>query len=520
VSRVGERVTYGLAAARRDAHAVGRRARPRWLQHDDLSRRELGRPRVAPGTGRSETQRHHAVAARRSSVDLALMTLDILPFAALSVLYARGHGVGGIDAGAVGAFAVAAVAANATAGRYGRRVVASRPRRTAIRSLLAGYGAATVGVFAAALASRRPLDGLTAVLIWGLLPCWLSFATVLREQYAGASERVLIVGGGSIARRVTTYLASVSDSFELVGYVNEGARAATETPARDHAILGSLADLPAVVAAQRVDRVIVAFPGTNDQATVRAVRACDALGVTVDVVPRMFELFGPRARLATLGPYPVVRVERPIDHRRYARLTRVLELVAAAVLLLALAPVLVAIAMLVCVRDGRPVLFVQDRVGRYGRSFRIVKFRTMRTQPAQDDAVVGALIAGDTTAGDAVASIKAAGTARVTSVGAFLRRTSLDELPQLWNVLRGEMSLVGPRPLRRFELDTLEPWQQRRLLVRPGITGLWQVSGRSDVGWDERLEMDYSYVRHHSASADLRIIARTVVAVTSRRGAV
>jgi len=234
----------------------------------------------------------------------------------------------------------------------------------------------------------------------------------------------------------------------------------------------------------------------------------------------MFELFGPRARLATLGPYPVVRVERPIDHRRYARLTRLLELVAAAVLLLALAPVLVAIAMLVCVRDGRPVLFVQDRVGRYGRSFRIVKFRTMRVQPAQDDAVVDALIAGDTTAGDAVASIKAAGTARVTSVGAFLRRTSLDELPQLWNVLRGEMSLVGPRPLRRFELDTLEPWQQRRLLVRPGITGLWQVSGRSDVGWDERLEMDYSYVRHHSASADLRIIARTVVAVTSRRGAV
>jgi FlaA1/EpsC-like NDP-sugar epimerase len=206
---------------------------------------------------------------------VTLMVFDVLPFALLAALSVRAHALGGIDLRAIAAFAATVVAVNATVGRYVRSAGGLRPH--AIRSLLGGYAAATVGASAATLVGSQPLDGLELVLSWALLPFWLWLARALSDRHRVAAERVLIVGGGSIARGVSSYLASTSDAFELVGYINEGREAATEPPSGDYAILGSLADLPAVVAEQRVDRVIVAFPSAHDEATMRAVRACDAL---------------------------------------------------------------------------------------------------------------------------------------------------------------------------------------------------------------------------------------------------
>ena len=157
-------------------------------------------------------------------------------------------------------------------------------------------------------------------------------------------------------------------------------------------------------------------------------------------------------------------------------------------------PLLAGIAVAVKLEGRGPVLFRQERIGRHGRPFRILKFRTLAGDPPRDPA-------------DYLIS---AADPRITRVGAFLRRWSLDELPQLWNVLRGDMSIVGPRPTLRYQVERYDDLQRRRLEVPPGVTGWAQISGRNELSWPERIELDVWYVDHRSLSLDLRILAATL----------
>jgi Undecaprenyl-phosphate galactose phosphotransferase WbaP len=192
------------------------------------------------------------------------------------------------------------------------------------------------------------------------------------------------------------------------------------------------------------------------------------------------------------------------------------SLVAVAVLLVG-APVLLAVAMAVRLSSPGPILFSHERIGRHGRLFKALKFRTMRTD---GDAVLSRHLANDPAArGEWARDHKLANDPRVTGVGRFLRKSSLDELPQLWNVLRGEMSLVGPRPIVESEIWRYGNVFRPYTTVKPGITGLWQVSGRNDIGYDERVQLDEFYIRHWSLWLDVYIVAKTVVALMSRRGA-
>lgn len=193
----------------------------------------------------------------------------------------------------------------------------------------------------------------------------------------------------------------------------------------------------------------------------------------------------------------------------------VLERTACVLALLALSPLLLAIALAVRVDSSGPVLFRQLRVGQYGRTFRILKFRTMRVGA---DAELQQLL--DDRASEMTAYVKITDDPRITRLGRFLRATSLDELPQLANVVAGHMSLVGPRPQTPHESELYGVTDWRRLLVRPGITGLWQVSGRSDLSPTESLELDATYVRDWTPMMDLRLLLRTVKVVLTRRGAV
>jgi lipopolysaccharide/colanic/teichoic acid biosynthesis glycosyltransferase len=194
---------------------------------------------------------------------------------------------------------------------------------------------------------------------------------------------------------------------------------------------------------------------------------------------------------------------------------RALDLVAAVALVLLLAPLLLLLALIIKLDSPGPVLFRQPRVGRGRRHFLVAKFRTMQHGADHDvhrDYML-ALIESGTPAP------KLAGDARVTRFGAFLRRTSLDELPQLWNVVRGEMSLVGPRPFVLHEARQITGWAGRRLETTPGITGLWQVLGRNDIPFDEMVKLDYVYVTNWSLWWDLKILFQTVPVVLARRGA-
>jgi len=284
-------------------------------------------------------------------------------------------------------------------------------------------------------------------------------------------------------------------------------------------VLGGLRDLPALIATGGVERVLVAFTRHRDESVLATLRQCDLRGVEVEVVPRLFELVGLAPPTRNLGRVPLLGVPAagPAPVRR--ALKHGMDIAIAAVAGLLLLPLLALSVLAILIELGRPALFRQARAGRDGRPFTIWKLRTMPVRaepgpadvPAADDA--GLAIA------NLSAWLKSSGASEASRVGRVLRRFSLDELPQLWNVLRGDMSIVGPRPLPLIEAAGVEPRHRLRFSVRPGLTGLWQVMGRSDIPWPERMELDDSYVRHWSLALDLRILAATLRVVVRGLGA-
>jgi len=214
---------------------------------------------------------------------------------------------------------------------------------------------------------------------------------------------------------------------------------------------------------------------------------------------------------------------RPFDQARlgaalYALGKRTMDIIGAATLLIILLPFLALIGLAICLDSGFPMLYRAERVGRFGRPFTVVKFRSMRAGADSTAHIefVRSLMRGTATPCELY---KVANDRRITRLGGFLRRTSLDEVPQLWNVLRGEMSLVGPRPDVPYALSDYPDWMHRRLDVKPGITGLWQVSGRSRLSLQDMYRLDVDYVTRASLGFDLRILVRTVPAVLRREGA-
>jgi exopolysaccharide biosynthesis polyprenyl glycosylphosphotransferase len=235
--------------------------------------------------------------------------------------------------------------------------------------------------------------------------------------------------------------------------------------------------------------------------------------IRVSVIPRMFELHSWRSEMEELYGLPMAHLPPASTGLRSRVEKRVLDLAVAVPTVVVLLPLWVFVALAIKLDSPGPVFFRQDRTGEGGRSFRVLKFRTMTADAAQQR---GTLVAHQLSDGPL---FKMAADPRVTRVGALLRRTSLDELPQLFNVLRGEMSLVGPRPLPVEEAEQLDGAALDRLHVAPGITGLWQVSGRSDLTYADLQHLDSVYVRSWSLMWDLRIILATPAAVLGRRGA-
>jgi exopolysaccharide biosynthesis polyprenyl glycosylphosphotransferase len=421
--------------------------------------------------------------------------------------------------------------------------------------LVAGLSVLVLGLTGgyAGVASGRPVYGLGRLLIASALATWASWvlasilglqanlgqfsaalvllpvAGLLARRLVGRAharpERVVIVGTRAMAQRVVELTQRHREAgLEVVGCVDD---ATAEGWSSDLPLLGGVDDLRAVVADYEIERVIVAFAHRADDEVMGIVRRCADDGVRIDVVPRLFDVAGREPQISSLGGLALVNVSGPPGSRISDAIKRAIDIAVAGALLVATAPLMAGVALLVALDNGRPMLFKQKRVGRNGRIFEVLKFRTMTNAPSADGVAHLADMADEGgTAGfsdhemqEVVATIKAVGDARVTRAGRILRKTSLDELPQLWSVLRGDMSLVGPRPLRQFEVAALSGWQRQRQAVRPGVTGLWQVLGRSEVGWEERMGLDCSYALHWSVRCDLDILARTVPALLKRTGA-
>jgi exopolysaccharide biosynthesis polyprenyl glycosylphosphotransferase len=272
----------------------------------------------------------------------------------------------------------------------------------------------------------------------------------------------------------------------------------------------------AVSAAKRlgIDTVAVtASPGITPAALRNLAWELEDTGIGLIVAPALTDVAGPRIHITPVAGLPLLHVDTPELSGGAQAIKSVFDRGLATVVLVLLSPIMAAIALAVRLESGGPVLFRQVREGRGGEQFRIAKFRSMHV----DGAVrLRSALGRDPEPGEV---LKLRDDPRITKVGAFLRRTSLDELPQLLDVVRGDMALVGPRPLQPGEATFNGIDVGRRNRLKPGITGLWQVSGRSDLDWAERARLDSYYVENWSLISDLLILLRTIFAVFRRRGA-
>jgi exopolysaccharide biosynthesis polyprenyl glycosylphosphotransferase len=356
-------------------------------------------------------------------------------------------------------------------------------------------------------------------LFYGSLAFAIFYVSSLRAVYerstgallraAGYHRRAVIVGRGKHIADVAHALADAPHSpIEVVGYLSPSA-----LPANGLQSLGTLDDLEAALASVRIDEVIIADPDFPQDDAVELVDRCHRRGVSVRLAPSTMEILIHRAEFIPGQSVPLFELGPPVFEGVDFALKRTFDIVGATLLLVLLSPLLLMITLAVCVSSRGPVLFRSTRRGIGQRPFPCLKFRTMHTDAEERQADLEEL----NEASGALFKIR--DDPRLTPVGRLLRRFSLDELPQLVNVLRGEMSLVGPRPLPERDYEMLEDWHRKRYLVLPGITGLWQVSGRSELDFDDLVHLDFIYLESWSLALDLTILLKTLPAVLLRRGA-
>jgi exopolysaccharide biosynthesis polyprenyl glycosylphosphotransferase len=277
--------------------------------------------------------------------------------------------------------------------------------------------------------------------------------------------------------------------------------------------LGSIDELAPVISSMRVDEVIIADPDFPQDRMIDLVDQCHTRGVSVRVAPSTMEILMHRAEFVPGQSVPLFELKPPVFEGIDYAVKRTFDVVVAALVLILLSPLLLAMVIAVRVTSRGPVIYRSMRPGIGGAPFACFKFRTMYHDADQRQEDLESL--NEATG----ALFKIREDPRTTPVGRLLRRFSLDELPQLINVLRGQMSLVGPRPLPERDFERLEPWHLKRYLVLPGITGLWQVSGRAELDFDDLVRLDFLYLERWSVFLDLTILVKTIPAVFTRRGA-
>ncbi len=394
---------------------------------------------------------------------------------------------------------------------------ADRTRRPGLARIATALFQATVIALVFALADGQHFS--SYFIFYGTLFFATIYIATLRELHlrvsgwvldqAGYARRAVLVGSGKHIEEVARALADRSRSqVDIVGYIS-----LTPRPRNGLRSLGALPDLPTVLELEGVQEVIIADPDFPQDKAVELVDLCHQRGVTVQVAPSTMEILIDRAEFAPGHTVPLFTLRPPVFEGVDYAVKRTFDLVVACVGLIVLSPVFLAIAIAIRLSSRGPVIYRSARPGMAGKPFFCFKFRTMREHAEQIQDELEPLNELDG------ALFKIRDDPRLTKVGRLLRRFSLDELPQLVNVVRGEMSLVGPRPLPMRDFDRLEEWHKKRYLVLPGITGLWQVSGRAELDFDDLVRLDFLYLERWSIMLDLSILLKTIPAVLTRRGA-
>lgn len=448
-----------------------------------------------------------SLALVRGLVDLAILHRLLRPLPADPL----GGAVGALVAVAMTAFVLYAFGLYRRPGLYAGATMASEASR--------GFAALSVAPWLLLLSSvllRGDDVPLGFFIGFWLLSCLtVPVARVLVRRLvwprSGYAEPTLILGAGEVGHTLAEKIARHPEyNLEVLGFVD------SDVPPSGNGrvpIIGTMKDFEKLVERHGVRRVLIAFSQTSHEDFLEIVRICTDRGVRVNIVPRLFEVLSTEAVVDDVEGIPLLDVAQA-DLGRFDRaVKRAFDIVVGGTLLLLVLPVMAVVALLVKLDSRGPVFFRQERMGRGGRVFRIYKFRSMhvgaerlRRELEELNEYSGPMF-------------KIRNDPRVTRVGDFLRRWSIDELPQLINVVTGDMSLVGPRPLWVEEAVQCEGWTRKRLDITPGITGLWQVLGRSSIPFEEMVKLDYMYVTAWSLSWDIRLLMQTVPAILAKRGA-
>ena len=348
-----------------------------------------------------------------------------------------------------------------------------------------------------------------SIVFIGLLRASYDVVTADLLRIAGVRRHAVLVGDGDRVEYLTHVLGEARSgiAYDFVGAVGPSAE---RMPLP---FLGSVADLPQIFAERDLDELIVAEMDFDDKSLLDLVDLAHRRGVRVRVAPTTAELLTKRAEYVPGQGVPLFELRPPAFVGTDWLVKRAFDLGVSLLVVVVGLPIWIAIAIMIKLRSRGPVFFRDERVGLNERKFGMIKFRTMYADAPERQQRLEA----ENEAGGALFKVR--DDPRVTPFGRLLRRFSLDEVPQVLNVLRGEMSLVGPRPLPLRDYRLLEPWHRKRYLVLPGMTGLWQIAGRSDLSFDDLVRLDFYYLENWSIWLDISILLRTVPAVIAARGA-
>jgi len=324
--------------------------------------------------------------------------------------------------------------------------------------------------------------------------------------------RLLVVGSGRLGKMIMQHIvANPNLGYSIVGFLHD-----MNEPPSDFGrfkMLGTLDDLGMVIRSLQIDEVIIALPSYLHQQSIRSVRLCERLGTSFKLVPDLYELSLSRIDMEAIEGIPLIGIKQVSINSLQGFVTRVVDIIVALLILIIGFPIWLCIALAIAISSPGDILYKQTRIGFAGRPFKVYKFRSMYKNA---DARLADLMALNEAQGPL---FKIKDDPRITPIGRFLRHTSFDEIPQLFNVIRGEMSLVGPRPALPHEVAQYDEFQRGRLAVKPGMTGLWQIRGRSDISFDEGMLMDLYYIENWSLRLYFQTLLRTIPVVIFGRGA-
>ncbi len=407
----------------------------------------------------------------------------------------------------------------AIGGLYGRRRIEGTSLRQAGPLAMAIVAAGFVWLlFAPVLAGYTPDRAALHVLV--AMPVLFAGMILLRTAVATRTlrahpEKVLILGAGEVGQRLARRLMSdPTGGATVVGFVDDHPMPLPPDLEGLHVWPAATA-LGAAIAKTEASRLAIAFSGESSEGLLQLVRRSEFGPMPVSIVPRLYEITPAHARLSELAGMPVVNLESASLSRGQRFVKRSLDVFGSLAGLLLLSPILAIVAVAIKIDSPGPIFFRQKRMGRGGETFEILKFRTMGRDAEgmrhaladQNDKVNGGPL------------FKMRNDPRTTRIGKILRHYNIDELPQLFNVLGGSMSIIGPRPFVIHEAEQIGDWGARRNDLTPGITGLWQISDRNEVSYEEMIQLDYLYVSNWSVWWDLRILLQTVPLVLSGKAA-